>query len=211
MGFRELTMTDVREVLRRWQSGQSAREIARNGVADRKTAGRYIEAALGCGLSSDSELTDGVVAEVAQRVQARPLAVPSAPRKELELHRSRIEQWLGGDPPLRLVRVHELLARDGISIAYTTLRRFAHEKLGWRRRGRPRPSGHLGEGRGDERRDRAPPGREAHDDSRVTMLSTAGRSERCRSSGPTRSSPGASSSPASSPKARSGRAKFQCD
>jgi hypothetical protein len=134
MGFRELTMTDVREVLRRWQSGQSAREIARNGVADRKTAGRYIEAALGCGLSSDSELTDGVVAEVAQRVQARPLAVPSAPRKELELHRSRIEQWLGGDPPLRLVRVHELLARDGISIAYTTLRRFAHEKLGWRER-----------------------------------------------------------------------------
>ena len=73
MGFRELTMTDVREVLRRWQSGQSAREIARNGIADRKTAGRYIEAALGCGLTNDSELTDCVIAEVAQRVQARPL------------------------------------------------------------------------------------------------------------------------------------------
>ncbi|HSY24592.1 MAG TPA: IS21 family transposase [Polyangiaceae bacterium] len=123
-------MTDVREVLRRWQSGQ----IARNGVADRKTAGRYIEAALGCGLASDSELTDGVVAEVAQRVQSRPLPSPSAQRKELELHRSRIEKWLGSDPPLRLVRVHELLARDGISIAYTTLRRFAHETLGWRER-----------------------------------------------------------------------------
>ena len=134
MGFRELTMTDVREVIRRWQSGQSAREIARNGVADRKTAGRYIEAALGCGLASDSELTDGVVAEVAQRVQSRPLPSPSAQRKELELHRSRIEKWLGSDPPLRLVRVHELLARDGISIAYTTLRRFAHETLGWRER-----------------------------------------------------------------------------
>jgi transposase len=134
MGFREITMTDVREVLRRWQSGQSAREIARNGVADRKTAGRYIEAALGCGLASDSELTDGVVAEVAQRVQARPLAVQSAPRQELELHRARIERWLGGDPPLRLVRVHELLARDGICVAYTTLRRFAHDKLGWRER-----------------------------------------------------------------------------
>jgi transposase len=134
MGFRELTMTDVREVLRRWQSGQSAREIARNGVADRKTAGRYIEAALGCGLTSDSELTDGVVAEVAQRVQSRPLPAPSAPRQSLELHRTRIEKWLGSDPPLRLVRVHELLARDGISIAYTTLRRFAHETLGWRER-----------------------------------------------------------------------------
>src|SRR5580658_6756386 len=134
MGFRELTMTDVREVLRRWQSGQSAREIARNGVADRKTAGRYIEAALACGLATDSELSDGVVAEVAQRVQARPLPPPTQVRNELELHRTRIERWLGGDPPLRLVRVHELLARDGISIAYTTLRRFAHETLGWRER-----------------------------------------------------------------------------
>jgi hypothetical protein len=38
-------MIDVREVLRRWQAGQSARAIARDGVAERKTAGRYIEAA----------------------------------------------------------------------------------------------------------------------------------------------------------------------
>jgi response regulator of citrate/malate metabolism len=45
VSFRELTMIDVREVLRRWQAGQSARAIARDGVAERKTAGRYIEAA----------------------------------------------------------------------------------------------------------------------------------------------------------------------
>jgi transposase len=134
MSFRELTMTDVREVLRRWQSGQSAREIARNGIADRKTAGRYIEAAHTCGLTTESELTDGVVAEVAQRVQARPLATPSQIRKELDVHRARIEKWLRGDPPLRLVRVHELLARDGIAVAYTTLRRFAHDELAWRER-----------------------------------------------------------------------------
>jgi hypothetical protein len=50
MSFRELSMIDVREVLRRWQSGQSARAIARDGVADRKTAGRYIEAAESCEL-----------------------------------------------------------------------------------------------------------------------------------------------------------------
>jgi len=87
MSFRELTMIDVREVLRRWQSGQSARQIARSEIADRKTAGRYIEAALGCGLTKESELTDGVVAEVTQRVQARPLVAPSEPRRELELHR----------------------------------------------------------------------------------------------------------------------------
>ncbi len=97
MSFRELTMIDVREVLRRWQSGQSARQIARSGIADRKTAGRYIEAALACGLAKDSELTDGVVAEVAQRVQARPVASPSEQRRELEVHRARIEKWLRSD------------------------------------------------------------------------------------------------------------------
>jgi len=134
MSFRELTMIDVREVLRRWQGGQSARQIARSGIADRKTAGRYIEAALGCGLTRDSELTDGVVAEVAQRVQARPVASPSEQRRDLEVHRARIEKWLHGDPPLRLVRVHELLEREGLSVGYTTLRRYVHDELGWRER-----------------------------------------------------------------------------
>jgi transposase len=134
MSFRELNMTDIREVLRRWQSNQSARQIARSGIVDRKTASRYIEAARACGLAADSELTDGIVAEVAGRVQARPSAPPSDARKVLEHHRPRIEQWLRGEPPLRLVRVHELLARDGITIGYTTLRRFVHQELGWRER-----------------------------------------------------------------------------
>jgi hypothetical protein len=77
MGFLELTMTDVREVLRRWQSGQSAREIARNGVADRKTAGRYIEAARGCGLASDSELIGCVLAPGSPLRRSRPMTLRS--------------------------------------------------------------------------------------------------------------------------------------
>lgn len=36
-------MIDVREVLRRWQARQRAPAMARDGVADRKPAGRYIE------------------------------------------------------------------------------------------------------------------------------------------------------------------------
>ena len=50
MSFRELTMIDVREVLRRMQAGQSARQLARDGVVDRKTALRYFEAARACGV-----------------------------------------------------------------------------------------------------------------------------------------------------------------
>jgi hypothetical protein len=47
MSFRELTMIDVKEVLRRWQAGQSARQMSREGVVGRGTAARYIEAAKG--------------------------------------------------------------------------------------------------------------------------------------------------------------------
>lgn len=132
MSFRELSMIDVKELLRRWQAGQSARQMQRESVADRKTATRYIEAAKECGLARDGELTDGVVAEVARRVQARPEAAPSAPWKVLEAHRVRIESWLGAREPLRLVRVQELLQRDGVEVSYTTLRRYAHNELGWR-------------------------------------------------------------------------------
>jgi transposase len=132
MSFRELTMIDVREVLRRWQAGQSARQIARESGTDRKTVGRYVDAAKSCELGSQSELSDELVAEIAQRVQARPLPPNSEERNSLEMHRTRIEAWLRAERPLRLIRVHELLARDGIHVGYTTLRRFAHQELGWR-------------------------------------------------------------------------------
>jgi len=131
MSFRELGMIDVRELLRRWQAGQSARQMARDGVADRKTATRYIVVAQKCGLGPQSELSEAIFAEVARGVQAREQPEPSAQWKQLEAQRARIEKWLCGEEPLRLVRVHELLARDGIQVAYTTLRRFAHQQLGW--------------------------------------------------------------------------------
>ncbi len=134
MSFRELTMIDVREVLRRLQAGQSARQLSREGVVDRKTAARYAAAAEACQVGPSTELSDALVGEVAQRVQARPLTPPSVQRNVLDEHRPRIEAWLSGDRPLRLVRVQELLVREGVDVSYTTLRRFAHEVLGWRER-----------------------------------------------------------------------------
>lgn len=134
MSFRELGMIEVKELLRRWQSGQSARAMHRDGVADRKTATRYIEAAKALGLQRDGALEDDLVADVARSVQARPEPAPSEPWKVLEVHRARIEAWLTGAERLRLVRVHDLLARDGVEVSYTTLRRYAHEELGWRER-----------------------------------------------------------------------------
>jgi FixJ family two-component response regulator len=91
LGFRELTTMEVREVLRRLSSGQALREIARETGLDRKTVRRYAEAALVSGFSvADGVLTDTFVAEVARRVQDRPLPPPSDERSLLGQHRERI-------------------------------------------------------------------------------------------------------------------------
>lgn len=130
MSFRELTMIDVKEVLRRWAAGQSARQMAREGVVSRRTATRYIEAATSLGLTPSDELSDERVCGVAQCVQARPLPAVSDPRQLLELRRVQIEKWLNQQEPLTLVRIQELLARDGTDVSYATLRRWAQTTLG---------------------------------------------------------------------------------
>ena len=54
--FRELTMIEIREVLRRWQAGQSERKIGRDSTVDRKTAARYIRWAVKLDVPRDGEL-----------------------------------------------------------------------------------------------------------------------------------------------------------
>ena len=134
MSFRELSMIEIREVLRRWTAGQAVRAVARETGVDRKTVDRYVNAARESGMERGSELSDAIVTAVSQRVQGRPLPASSEQWKQLEAQRARIEQWLKSDRPLRLVRVHELLGRDGVLVSYTTLRRFAHREIGWHER-----------------------------------------------------------------------------
>ena len=88
MSFRELTMIDVKEVLRRWAAEQSARQMAREGVVSRRTATRYIEAATSLGLGPGDGLTDERVRGVARCVQARPLPAVSDPWQLLAAPRS---------------------------------------------------------------------------------------------------------------------------
>lgn len=136
MAFRELTMIDVKEVLRRWSAGQSDRKIGREAGVDRKTVARYTAAAKSLALARGHELTEAEVDDVARRVQARPVAAPSEEWCEVAKHRDRIEKWLAGDKEtraLRLTKIHTLLVRDhDLTASYDTLWRFAHDELGWR-------------------------------------------------------------------------------
>lgn len=134
MTYRELTMMEVREVLRRLVAGQGLRDIARQTGLDRKTVRRYSEAAKELGLNEEMLDDEALLGAVLGRVQGRELPPPSEQRVELAQHRRRIEAWLFGDPALKLTKVHGLLMRSGVNTSYATLRRYAMDELGWGKR-----------------------------------------------------------------------------
>jgi transposase len=160
-------MQDVRELLRRHEAGQSARRIAREMGLDRKTVGRYLAEAKGLDLSAP-RVTDEIAGAVGRRVQERPAPAPSEAWRALDARRAQISAWLECERPLRLVRIHELLARDGLTVGYTTLRRFASRELEWRKR---TPTVRL---------DDPPPGQEAQIDFGLmgTVVGADGRARR---------------------------------
>ena len=148
MPYRELSMIDVREILRRAAEGHGARTIAKAVGADRKTVARYLRAANDAGVDARTLLSDDVVHDVARRVQGRDAVAPSDEWREVAAHRERIAAWLAQSRPLRLSKVHALLVRDhGLRASYDTLRRFAIEELAW---GKARPTVRVDDGKPGE-------------------------------------------------------------
>jgi len=94
---------------------------------------RYIAWAKQVELTSDDEVSDGLVRDVMQCVQARPEPGRSEAWKEVACHHEEIKAWLEAARPLRLTKVHELLRREGVCASYWTLRRYAASELDWRK------------------------------------------------------------------------------
>ena len=65
MGFREVPVFEVREVLRLWLRGEGLRAIERLARVDRKTVRRYVAAAVDSGVDrggGEGQLSDEVLA-----------------------------------------------------------------------------------------------------------------------------------------------------
>lgn len=65
-------MTEIREVLRAWLAAVGLRKVAGRAGLDRKTARRYVEAAVAAGLTRDGgpgQLTDELIGQVAGAVR----------------------------------------------------------------------------------------------------------------------------------------------
>jgi transposase len=126
--YREVTMIEFKEVLRLWQEQVPKKRIAARLGLDPKTVRRYLNAAEAAGLRvqretfSDEQLRDVLLA--LQPGGGRPHGQDWARCGE---QRETIQRWLAQG--LRLTKICKLLARQGVSIGYPTLYRFAVEQL----------------------------------------------------------------------------------
>jgi hypothetical protein len=131
MVFREVSVIEIREVLRAWLAGKSERAVAAQAGVDRKTSKRYVMAAVAAGLSrggGEEQLTDELIGQVVSVV--RPVRPDGHGQgwAELEGRREQITAWVKADVPV--VKIGVLLARHGVVVAERTLHRFAAGRCG---------------------------------------------------------------------------------
>src|SRR6266478_691690 len=128
MAYREVTMLELKEVLRLWLSGAGKKPIAAQLGLDVKTVRRYLRAADACGLTPGAQLfTDEHLAQVIAALRS-PVERTHGESWELCLReRDFIAQHLL--QRLKLSKVQRLLARRGVAVPYPTLHRFAVAEL----------------------------------------------------------------------------------
>ncbi len=138
MAFREVLVTQVKEVLRAWLAGAGKRPAARRAGVDVKTAARYIRAAQAAGLARDgdeSQLSDELLGAVVGAVRPARPAGHGESWEALAARKGGITAWV--KEGLTLVKMHELLERSGTAVPYRTLARFAAEECGYSSSSRP--------------------------------------------------------------------------
>jgi hypothetical protein len=133
MAYREVTMVEIKEVLRLWRAGTPKKRIAVQLTLDVKTVRRYVAAAESCGVAAGGvpladEQFGAVLAALAPDV-GRP---HGDGWQQCVAERDEIERLLG--QRVRLSKVRRLLHRRGVDIPYSTLHRFAVGELGFGQR-----------------------------------------------------------------------------
>jgi hypothetical protein len=131
MAFREVTVVQVKEALRRWMRGEGERTVARGVGVDRKTAKRYIAAAIGLGVErggGEEQLTDELIGQLVEQVRPNRTDGHGVAWRTLLNEEQQIKQWVKKD--LTVVKIGILLERRGVVVPHRTLARFAVERCG---------------------------------------------------------------------------------
>ena len=118
MVFREVSVIEVREVLRAWLAGKSERAVAAQAGVDRKTSRRYVGAAVAAGLSrggGEEQLTDELIGQVVSVIRPVRPDGHGAGWAELEACREQVTAWVEAGVPV--VKIGILLSRQGVVLA----------------------------------------------------------------------------------------------
>ena len=116
MAFREVLVTQVREVLRAWLAGAGKRPAARRAGVDVKTAARYIRAAQAAGLArggDESQLSDELLGQVVAAVRPARPAGHGASWEALVPRKAEITGWVKDGLTLVKMRGAAGAVRDG--------------------------------------------------------------------------------------------------
>jgi transposase len=135
MAYREVGMWEILNVLSRLGRGETQRQVARATGHSRKTVRRWEEAARELGwVPSAHEPDETLAAEVLAAVKPGPAAGPGEVEQRLLAHKEQIAAWLKesyAERGLRLTKVRDLLARQGVEVPYSSLHRFAVKHCGF--------------------------------------------------------------------------------
>lgn len=136
MAFREVRVHEVREVLRHWVGSEfGLRPIAERAGVDRKTARRYVDAAVELGLVREcglEQLTDELIGAVINAVRPERSQGHGQAWDRLLAVEDDITGWVNDE--LQLTNIHGKLTRRGVLVPYRTLHRFVVERCGFGRR-----------------------------------------------------------------------------
>lgn len=127
MVYREVHMTEIKEILLRAAKGQPVRSISRALGIHRDTIKKYISISLDLGVDPQK---DSVTDELIEKIRSEVTTVPrsfSIPRDEILLpHTKRIEAYL--EKGLKGSKILTLLRRDGIEVGGSSFYRFINTR-----------------------------------------------------------------------------------
>ena len=98
MAFREVTMIEIKEVLRQWLAGVATKRIAARVGLDPKTVRRYLHAAEAYGLSpgsAEGALTEEALTAVVAKLAGAPEREHGEAWRQCAFYRAFIEEKLG--------------------------------------------------------------------------------------------------------------------
>jgi transposase len=147
MGYREVTMVEVKEVLRLWLGGVAKRRIAAELGLDVKTVRRYLAAARSCGLErarSETTLDETLLLSVLSALRL----LAGRPRGEAWSRCAQQRDFIARHlaQGVRLSKIVKLLRRQGVEMSYAMLRRYAMVELGFGRNAATMPTADCGPG-----------------------------------------------------------------